>query len=81
MDWDRFLEVLKVSRNKITEVLIEYGFEYAPGTAPIDLTKGGTKVKKESMVKRPFEEQSSDVTGAPQASFSEPKKPKVTSTS
>ena len=57
MDWNRFLEVLKVSRNKITEVLIEYGFEYALGATPIDLTKGGgTRVKKESVVKRPFEE-------------------------
>jgi hypothetical protein len=82
VDWDRFLEVLKVSRNKTAEVLIEYGSEYPPGGAPIDLTKGGgTKVKKESVVKRPFEEQPSDVTGAPPSSSNEPKKPRVTSTS
>ena len=57
MDWNRFLEVLKVSRNKIAEVLIEYGFEYALGATLIDLTKGGgTRVKKELVVKRPFEE-------------------------
>jgi hypothetical protein len=64
------------------EVLIEYGSEYALGVAPVDLIKGGgTRVKKESMVKRPFEEQPSDVTRAPQSSSSEPKKPRVTSTS
>jgi hypothetical protein len=51
VDWNRFQEILKLSRNKITEVLIEYGSEYAPGAVPIDLTKGGTRVKKESVVK------------------------------
>jgi hypothetical protein len=39
------------------EVLIEYGFKYAPGATLVDLIKGGgTRVKKESMVKRPFKE-------------------------
>jgi hypothetical protein len=52
---------------------------------PIDLTKGGTRVKKELVVKRPFKEQSSNVfgriPGTPQSSSSEPKKARVTSTS
>ena len=52
MDWNRFLEVLKVSRNKIAEILIEYGSEYVLGVTPIDLIKGGgTRVKKESVIK------------------------------
>jgi hypothetical protein len=47
---------LKFSRNKLADVLIEYGYEYLLGAVPIDLTKGGTRVKKELVVKRPFEE-------------------------
>jgi hypothetical protein len=82
MDWNRFLEVLKVSRNKIIEVLIEYRSKYAPRATLIDLIKGGgIRVKKELIVKRPFEEQPSNVTRAPQSSSSELKKLKVTSTS
>jgi hypothetical protein len=76
---------LKLSRNKITDVLIEYGCEYAPGAVPIDLTsKPGGRAKKESVVKRPFKEQPSDafrdIPGAPQSS-SEPKKARITLTS
>jgi hypothetical protein len=76
---------LKLSRNKIADVLIEYGSEYAPRAVPINLTKGEGRVKKESVVKRLFEEQPSDVLDniirAPQSSSSEPKKARVTSTS
>jgi hypothetical protein len=57
VDWNRFLEVLKVLWNKIVEVLIKYRSKYALGVMPINLTKGGgTRVKKELVVKRPFEE-------------------------
>ena len=64
------------------EVLIKYGFKYALGATLIDLIKGeGTRVKKELMIKRPFEEQPFDVIGAPLSSSSELKKPRVTSTS
>jgi hypothetical protein len=64
------------------EVLIEYGFKYALGATLVDLIKGGgTRVKKESMVKRPFKEQPFNVTRAPLSSFNELKKPRVTSTS
>ncbi|PMD26847.1 hypothetical protein NA56DRAFT_685133 [Hyaloscypha hepaticicola] len=52
VDWNRFLEILKVSRNKTMEILIKYGSEYTPGITPIDLTKGGgTRVKKELVIK------------------------------
>ncbi len=47
---------MKFLRNKLADVLIEYGYEYPLGAVPINLTKGGTRVKKELVVKRPFEE-------------------------
>ena len=51
------MEVLKVSWNKIMEVLIEYGFKYALRVTLIDLIKGGgIRIKKESIVKRLFKE-------------------------
>jgi hypothetical protein len=57
VDWNRFLEVLKVSWNKIVEVLIEYRSEYVLRATLVDLIKGGgTRVKKELIVKRPFKE-------------------------
>jgi hypothetical protein len=46
----------------------------------IDLTKRGTKVKKELIIKRLFKEQSFNVIKALQASFNKLKKLKVTST-
>jgi hypothetical protein len=48
--------VLKLSKNKMMDVLIKYKSEYTLKAVPIDLTKGGGKVKKELMVKRLFKE-------------------------
>jgi hypothetical protein len=85
LDWIRFEGILKLSSNKIAEVLIEYSCEYPPRQAVvIDLTKG-SKNKKELVIKRPFEEQASDLFAAlpstPSSSSNKTKKPKVTSTS
>jgi hypothetical protein len=47
---------LKLSRNKMVDILIEYGSKYTSRAVPIDLIKGKGRVKKESIVKRLFEE-------------------------
>jgi hypothetical protein len=82
-DWVRFEKMLKISHNKSAEILIEYGVEWPPGKAPIPETMK-VKVKKELVLKRPFDDQFlniDDLPDTPSTFFSESKKLRVTSTS